>query len=67
MAFRFLVTDGDKTTATQWYDEPHPSPAPQIATKIRNASPDAVLRIERNPKEAASLNKANETNDVDGR
>ena len=62
MAFRFLVINGDTATATQWYDEPHPSPAPRIATRIRNASPDAKLKIERKVGEAKDLNQSTDVN-----
>lgn len=61
MAFRFKVDTDGVESFTKWYDEPHPSQAAQIATKIRQASPEAKLTIERKPGEAAELNKGGAT------
>lgn len=62
MSFRFRVVNGDTETFTQWYDEPQPSPAAQVATKIRAASPEAVIYVQRKAGEARDLNKPDDVN-----
>lgn len=60
-AFRFVVSDSQEVTQTQWYDEVPPGNsqvgnAALMIGKLRAANPDAVIYTQHDERDARDLN-----------